>query len=73
MVISNSKMVRSDAKSDKDESAGKKQEAADAAAVTADAAGDKENVDDSAFEVGTIHSVRKGESSWHSGRKFNRL
>ena len=69
LVISNSKMVRNDAKSDKDESAGKKQEAADAA----DAAGDKENVDDSAFEVGTIHSVRKGESSWHSGRKFNRL
>ena len=44
-------MVRGgDVKSDKDESAGKKQEAADAT-VTADAAGDKENVDDSAFEV----------------------
>ena len=61
-------MVRGDVKSEKDES-GKKQ---DSDAVTADSAGDKENVDDSAFEVGTVHSVKKGDGSWHSAEIIHR-
>ena len=61
-------MVRGDVKSEKDEP-GKKQ---DADAVTVDSAGDKENVDDSAFEVGTVHSVRKGDGSWHSAEIIHR-
>ena len=66
-------MVRGDTKPDKDES-GKKQDADAAAAVTADSGGDKENVDESAaaFEVGSVHSVRKGDGTWHSAEIIHR-
>ena len=71
---SEAKMVRGDAKADKDES-GKKQDADAAAAVTAETGGDKENVDESAaaaFEVGSVHSVRKGDGTWHSAEIIHR-
>ena len=73
-VVSESpKMVRGDAKADKDES-GKKQDAD--AAVTAETGGDKENVDEgasaAAFEVGSVHSVRKGDGTWHSAEIIHR-
>ena len=71
--VSEVKMVRGDAKADKDES-GKKQDADAAAAVTAETGGDKENVDESAaaFEVGSVHSVRKGDGTWHSAEIIHR-
>ena len=73
-VSESPKMVRGDAKADKDES-GKKQDADAAAAVAADSGGDKENVDESAaaaFEVGSVHSVRKGDGTWHSAEIIHR-